>query len=149
MPDLPYANATSGKNALNDIQRVLKGFGAQSFGAMEDFETGDLVVQFRYRDRDVVVRASAKGYAAAWLRANPHTNRMRSTLKQHQDKALEQGRVAVYSILRDWLKGQITAVETGMLTFEGAFLGQLLLPSGKTVLEQAGESGLIMIEDKS
>jgi hypothetical protein len=35
------------------------------------------------------------------------------------------------------------AVETGILTFEGAFLGQILLPNGKTVLEQASNGGLL------
>jgi hypothetical protein len=38
-------------------------------------------------------------------------------------------------MLRDWIKGQVTAVESGILTFEGAFLGQILLPSGRTVLQ--------------
>jgi hypothetical protein len=29
--------------------------------------------------------------------------------------ALDQGLIAVNSILRDWVKGQITAIETGIL----------------------------------
>lgn len=45
--------------------------------------------------------------------------------------------------LRDWIKGQVTAIETGVLTFEGAFLGQILLPSGKTVLEHAEAANLL------
>ena len=49
---------------------------------------------------------------------------------------LKQAQISVYSILRDWIKGQVTAVEVGMLSFEGAFLGQILLPSGETVLER-------------
>jgi hypothetical protein len=48
---------------------------------------------------------------------------------------MDQAQIATCSILRDWIKGQITAVEVGILTFEGAFLGQLLLPNGRTVLE--------------
>jgi hypothetical protein len=31
---------------------------------------------------------------------------------------LRQGQVAVNSILRDWIKGQVTAVECGILSFE-------------------------------
>jgi hypothetical protein len=31
---------------------------------------------------------------------------------------LRQGHVAVNSILRDWVKGQMTAVECGILSFE-------------------------------
>jgi hypothetical protein len=133
---LPYENSTSGKNALNEIQKTLREFGAKSFGCMEDFETGDLLVQFEWRDRKVSLRASARGYAAAWLKHHPWNSRMRSNRIEHEKKAVNQGMIAVYSILRDWIKGQITAIETGILTFEGAFLGQILLPSGATVLEE-------------
>ena len=58
--------------------------------------------------------------------------------------------VAVYSLLRDWIKGQVTAIECGILSFEGAFLGQILLPSGRTVLEHATEGNLLpKLENKS
>jgi hypothetical protein len=137
---LPYERATSGKAALGDIQKILKEFGAKSFGSMEDFETGDLLIQFEWRDRKVSLKASAKGYAAAYLKHHPWSSRMRSSRIDYERKALEQGMIAVYSILRDWIKGQITAVETGILSFEGAFLGQILLASGRTVLEEAEDT---------
>ena len=53
--------------------------------------------------------------------------------------ALEQGQIAVWSILRDWIKGQLMAIENEILSFDAAFLGQILLPSGKTVHEQIEE----------
>jgi hypothetical protein len=137
---LPYENATSGKNALGDIQKILKEFGAKSFGSMENFETGELLVQFEWRDRRVSVKASGKGYAAAWLKHHPWSERMKLNRISYERKAVAQGMISVYSILRDWIKGQLTAVETGILTFEGAFLGQIMLPSGRTVLEEAEES---------
>lgn len=140
---LPYENATSGKNAVDEMQRILRGFGAASFGVMEDFEKGEVIVQFLWRDRPVSIRASVKGYAAAWLREHPHSSRTKSSKPDHEKKALKQGQIAVYSILRDWLKGQVTAVEVGMLTFEGAFLGQILLPSGQTILERVTEQKLL------
>ena len=43
---LPYENATSGNRAIEDIQKMLRSFGCTKFGAGEDFETGDLFVQF-------------------------------------------------------------------------------------------------------
>jgi hypothetical protein len=46
-------------------------------------------------------------------------------------------------MLRDWIKGQTTAVETGILSFEGAFLGQLLLPNGMTVFETVQAQNLL------
>lgn len=134
---LPYENSTSGERAIGEIQKLLRGFGCSKFGSMIDDGEGVVLVQFEYRNRPVSVRASIKGYAAAWLKEHPYGPRTRGTKQQHERKALDVASVAVYSILRDWIKGQITAIETGILTFEGAFLGQIMLPSGKTVLEHA------------
>lgn len=132
---LPYETSTSGERALGEIQKLLRGFGCSKFGSMIDDASGEVLVQFEYRGRPVSVKASTKGYAAAWLREHPHTYRTKGTAAQHQRKALDIASVAVYSILRDWIKGQVTAIETGILSFEGAFLGQLLLGNGSTVLE--------------
>jgi hypothetical protein len=142
---LPYENARSGKAALNDMQKILQGFGASSFGCMEDFDKGEVILQFRWRERSVTIRASGKGYAAAWLRRHPHTTRMRVTKLDYERRALHLGQTAVWSILRDWIKGQITAVEVGMLSFEGAFLGQLMLPNGQTVLERIEQDNLLAL----
>lgn len=145
---LPYENATSGKTAITDMQKILKGFGAETFGCMENFAEGEVIVQFRHRGRDVVIKASARGYATAWLKEHPWTGRTRMTMAQHQARALNVGQTAVYSILRDWIKGQITAVEVGMLTFEGAFLGQLLLEDGSTVMDRVEKQKLLRTGDR-
>lgn len=89
------------------------------------------------------VKASINGYAQAWLKEHPYTTRMRCTRADHESKAKEVGSVAVYSILRDWIKGQVTAIETGILSFEGAFLGQIMLPSGRTVLDEVSAKNLL------
>jgi hypothetical protein len=145
---LPYENATSGKKAIDDMQKLLQAFGCGSFGQMMDFDKGELLVQFTYRGRQVSVRANANGYAAAWLKQHPYSTRMRTSRTEYERKAKEIGGTAVYSILRDWIKGQIMAVETGILSFEGAFLGQILLPNGKTVMEHATAAGLLQLESK-
>lgn len=132
---LPYESATTGNNAINDIQKLLRGFGCTKFATGEDYDTGELFVQFEHKGRVVNLRASASGYAAAWLREHPFTSRTKGSLADHQAKAKRIGGIAVYSILRDWVKGQLTAVEIGMLTFESAFLAHLTLPSGMTVIE--------------
>lgn len=146
---LPYENATSGEKALGEIQKILRGFGCTQFGSMSDDDTKEIRIFFKYRDRQVEVAASIKGYAAAYLKAHPYTSRRAGSLAQYERKALDVASVAVYSILRDWIKGQVTAVETGILSFEGAFLGQILLPSGKTVLDHATTSGMLQLEQKS
>ncbi len=133
---LPYENATSGNNAIADIQKMLRGFGCNKFGTGEDYETSELFIQFEHRGRMVHLKASAKGYAAAWLREHPwNSSRSRSTRAEHEAKALQIGGIAVYSILRDWVKGQVTAIEIGMMSFEAAFLSHILLPSGMSVIE--------------
>lgn len=148
---LPYENATSGEKALGEIQKLLRGFGCAKFGSMSDDDAKEIMVQFEYRGRQVSVRASVRGYAAAWMREHPvtiyETDRARGNdvhkRLAHERKAIDIASVAVYSILRDWIKGQITAIETGILTFEGAFLGQILLANGKTVLEHAAETKML------
>lgn len=142
---LPYENATSGKAAVEEMRKLLQGFGAASFGVMEDFAAGEVIVQFVWRERRVSIKASAKGYAAAWLRHHPHTYRTKCSLAEHQQLALKQANVSVYSILRDWIRGQVTAIEVNMLSFEGAFLGQIMLPSGETVLERVTATNLLAL----
>ena len=141
---LPYENATSGDGALGELNKILTRFGCARFGTMTDNERGELIVQFTYRTRDVTVKASYRGYAAAWLREHPHTLRTRATEIQHERRALAQAQISVCSVLRDWIKGQVTAIEVGILTFEGAFLGQILLPgTGSTVLEAVMQSQML------
>lgn len=142
---LPYENATSGKSAVDDMQKLLRGFGASAFGVMEDFDKGEVIVQFTWHERRISIKANVKGYAAAWLRQHPWTFRMKVTRIQHERRAMKQANLSVYSILRDWIKGQVTAIEVGMLSFEGAFLGQILLPNGETVLERIEELKLLRI----
>ena len=132
---LPYENAVSGNRALDDIQKILTGFGASRFGTMTDNEKKEILVQFSYRGRDISVKASVAGYAEAWLKEHPFSSRSRGSLVEYERRAVAQAQVSVCSILRDWIKGQITAIEVGLLSFEGAFLGQILLGNGKTVLD--------------
>lgn len=140
---LPYENATSGGAALEDIRKVLTKFGCTRFGTMTDTQAGELIVQFSHRGRDVTAKASYHGYAAAWLREHPFGPRSRGARESHEQKALKQAEISVCSVLRDWIKGQIVAIETGVLTFEGAFLGQIMLPDGSTVLDRATSSKLL------
>lgn len=146
---LPYENATSGNRAIEEISKILREFGCGSFGHMMDFDQGVLLVQFKHRDRPVQVKASIAGYAAAWLKHHPYSHRTRCSLADHERKAKEVASIAVYSMLRDWIKGQVTAIETGILTFEGAFLGQILLPTGRTVLEEVQERKLLALAGPS
>ena len=146
---LPYENATSGGAALEEIRKLLTKFGCARFGTMTDAEHGELIVQFTFRSRDVTVKASYRGYATAWLKEHPYTQRTRGLRVDHEKKAMQQAEISVCSILRDWIKGQVMAIETGVLTFEGAFLGQILLPnSDKTILDAVTAKGILAHREK-
>lgn len=144
--NLPYSNATTGDAALGEIGKILTYFGCDRYGHMHDQAAGQLLVQFTHKGRNVSVAASFRGYANAWLKENPYGPRRSGTKAQYEAKALAQAKISVCSILRDWIKAQVTMVEVGALSFEAAFLGQLVLGNGKSVLDHAAASGYIQIE---
>src|SRR6516225_5112121 len=68
----PYASATSGGRAREEISKVLRRLGCESIGFMDDFEKQELFLAFKHRGRQVQWRASAKGWAQMYLKANPY-----------------------------------------------------------------------------
>lgn len=140
---LPYETATAGDRALTDLQKCLSTFGCQSFGTMIDQEKQVVIVAFRWRDRQVQLEASWKGYAQAWLKHHPYNMRSRGTKQDHDRKALYQGRISVCSVLRDWVKGQTTAIECGIMSFEAAFMPHMMLPTGERVIDRVQRENLL------
>lgn len=140
---LPYENATSGNRALLDLQNTLAKFGCQSFGTMTDAERGVTIVQFKWRNRAVSLEASWKGYAASWMKAHPYKWRSGYERTHHEKRALAQAQTSVCSVLRDWVKGQVTAVECGVMSFEAAFMPHMLLPSGERVIDRVQADRLL------
>lgn len=140
---LPYESATSGDKALIEIQRILAKFGCASFGTATDAERGETIVQFKWRERTVSLRASWKGYAQAWLKEHPFNSWTRGSRQDYERKALELGQRAVCSVLRDWVKGQITAVECGVIGFEAAFMPHMLLKDGRRVIDAVHAANLL------
>ncbi len=140
---LPYETATSGDKALVELQRTLAKFGCQSFGTMIDAEKGCTIVQFKWRGRTVSLEASWKGYAAAWMREHPWAKVRSRDRAAYDRKAIAIGRVAVCSVLRDWVKGQITAVECGVMSFEAAFMPHMLLSDGRRVIDKVRDDNLL------
>jgi len=57
----PYASATSGASAREEITKILRRFGCESVGFMDDFEKHEIVLAFTHRGRPIQLRASAKG----------------------------------------------------------------------------------------
>jgi hypothetical protein len=140
---VPYATASSGANARDEVTKILSRFGCESVGFMDDFADHAVILAFKHRGRPVQLRASAKGWAALYLKANPYSGHRRTSRAEWERAALDQGLVAVNSILRDWIKGQITAVETGIMSFEAVFFAHMLTGDGRSVLEVATQEKLL------
>lgn len=140
---VPYENATSGAAARDEITKLLRRFGCESVGFMDDFEAKEILLAFRHRGRQVQLKASAKGWAQMYLKAHPWSYRSRGNKIDHEQRALSQGLIAVNSILRDWVKGQVTAVECGILSFEAVFVPYMLTNDGRPAIERILEMNIL------
>jgi hypothetical protein len=77
--------------------------------------------------------------AAAGDFVQPWNYNRRSTKHEYEQAALRQGHVAVNSIIRDTIKGQVTAIECGILSFEAVFMPFMLTHDGRPLHERAAE----------
>lgn len=140
---LPYENASSGNRAYVEMQKFLDKFGCDNFGMMTKNAEGTTLVTFQHGDRPICIEASWKGYASAWLKENPWSHRRKSSKDEWSSRAIAQGKVAVPSMIRDWVKAQITMVEIGAFEFDEAFLPHIQLTDGRRVIDHARDGGLL------
>jgi len=134
---IPYTHAASGQKARLEVISLLRQFECDQIGFMDDFNTHSVILAFIHKDRKVQITASAIGWAKMYLAAHPWTSARKTTEENYQRSALKQGLVAVNSMLRDWVKGQVTMIECGLMTFEHAFAAHMLTADGKPLLEAA------------
>lgn len=130
---IPYAEAVAGPNAIQEMQKTLAAFGCSSFGTMTDNDRGCMIVMFKWRDQQVQLEASWSGYVQLLQKAG----------WRDKEKALKQAKISVCSVLRDWVKGQTTAVECGVITFHEAFMAHMVLPNGQRVIEAARSAKIL------
>lgn len=135
----PYAEARSGHAAREEITKTLQRFGCESVGFMDNFEDKSVTLAFKYRGQPVQLTASGRGWAKLYLNENPWNQKRHLSEKAYEQRWLDQGMIAVNSILRDWVKGQITAVECGILSFGAVFMPYMLTNDGRTLYERADE----------
>lgn len=143
MPDIPYANATSGMKAREEAEALLRRIGCDRIGWMNEYADHSVLLAFEHKGRSVQMRASARGWAAWFLKENPWTSRRSVSAERWKEKALAQGMVAVNSILRDWCKGQVTAIECGLFPAEAAFFAHMLAHDGRPLLRHVSEMRLL------
>lgn len=144
---VPYATANSAA-ARDEITKILRRFGCESVGFMDDFEKFSVLLAFKHRGRAIQLEASARGWATMYLKEHPWSSRRSGTRHDYEQKALQQGLRAVNSILRDWIKGQITAVECGILSFEGVFMPYMLTNDGRPLIERLNVKDMLPAPDE-
>jgi hypothetical protein len=132
---LPYSRAEAGQNAYGEIERILRQFGCSNFGVMNDWQSGKVIVQFEWRARRVSLEASWEGYAQLWKQKNKRGRGVPED--RYEARAKLAGEKAVPSILRDWVKGQVLAIECGLMPFESAFMPHMLMRDGSRVIDHA------------
>ena len=145
---LPYSSAASGANAREEITKILRRFGCESVGFMDDFDKHEVLLAFTHRGRQIQLPASAKGWAQMYLKTEPWTHRRRGSRIDYEQAALRQGHVAVNSILRDRIKGQMTAIECGILSFDAVFMSYMLTSDGRPLIERLSDSDLLPKADE-
>lgn len=90
-------------------------------------------------------RASIRSQAVARIKQNRWSDRRPTNRAQQAEKAPDQAKISGCSILRHWLKSQITAIDVGVVSFDCAFLGQMILQDGRSVLYHAVSSKMVRI----
>lgn len=141
---LPYETSTAGERALAELQRTLEKFDCQAFGTMVDRERGMTIVQFKWRGRHVSLEASWQGYAGALMKTKRQC--YGSMRARQEQEALEQAKISVCSVLRDWVKGQVTAIECGVMSFETAFMPHMLTAHGIRLIDLVTKQKLLTNE---
>jgi hypothetical protein len=110
---------------------------------MDNHNEHEVLLAFKHRGRAIQLKASAKGWAQMYLKQNPWSSSRRSSRADWEQNALRQGHIAVNSILRDWMKGRITAIECGILSFEAVFMPYMLATDGRPLIERLAESNVL------
>ena len=114
----PYYHTTNAQTARDEIIRRLSAVGCTDVEFEDDRDAYTVTVRWEHNGRKCAITGSARGWAHHHLTSYPHTSRMRLPGSAYHKQVLDKGQVAVNSILRDYLRCQLAAVETGAVSFE-------------------------------
>lgn len=122
---ITYASGTlvSMSRSREEIERTLTRFGAHDPLCIT--WKGKAAVIFEFNGKRVRIDAD--------MPTEVHTPKGRQP--RYPEKAIEQAQRQVWRALLISVKGRLTEIEAGIKSFEEAFIGDILLPSGQTVGE--------------
>lgn len=115
---------------LDEIRQTLKRYNATSFGLLEDAKR--VGVAFEMQNRRV-------RFTMPIPQPNEHRTNSRGTTRTSAqiNAAVEKARRSRWRALLLTIKAKLESIETGIETFEEAFMAQIVLPSGQTMSEWA------------
>jgi hypothetical protein len=134
----PYAADTSVsvEKSEAEIRSILRRYGAEGFAMGE--ANGQAQVMFQVADRRIVMRLTLPrrdDERFTHARVNGSDTRYRRSSDQAILKAWEQACRQKWRALALCIKAKLESVESGIETFDQAFLAHVMLPSGETVGE--------------
>lgn len=127
---MPYAQNTTvpASKSQAEIQALLEKHECGNYGFIR--QDGALVVMFDLSNRRI--RFTLKLPALKDFRM---TASQKTRTKASQESAYDQEVRRLYRALLLTIKAKLESVESGIETFEDAFLAQIVLPSGETMSE--------------
>jgi len=117
----------SPEKTLNEVQALIKRYGATKFAYGE--EENRVGVTFEMKNRRVRFVMSLPAKNEAVVRIN------QSSMTKYSEPAYQQAVRARWRALLLTIKSKVVSVESGIETFEEAFMGQIVLPNQQTVSE--------------
>jgi hypothetical protein len=129
---MKYASETSVsvERSKAEIERLLQRYGATEFA--HGWRADRAVIQFKMRDR--YIRFVLPLPDKSEFRSTPLGRRHRSD--DDTLKAWEQGCRQRWRALALTIKAKLESVESGIEELETAFMGQIVMPNGRTISEQ-------------
>lgn len=123
--------AVSVEKSKGEIERLLTRYGATEFAS--GWKAGRAIMQFRMQDR--VIRFVLPLPQQQEFRTTPSGRRARSDVATLL--AWEQGCRQRWRALALSIKAKLESTESGIEEFETAFMGQIVMPNGRTMAEIA------------
>jgi hypothetical protein len=123
----------SPERTLAEIQTLIKKYGCDSFGFMQ--QPTQVGIAFEMRNRRVRFTLPLPNPTDEAFLYTPEKHIKRTTTAARE--AYEQGIRSRWRALLLTIKAKLESVESGIETFEEAFMAQIVLPSGQTMSEWA------------
>lgn len=117
-----------------EIERTLTRYGADAFSYLQAPGVGAISFQMNGRQVRLVVRLPAQGSKEFTLTPGRRLQRSEAEALRFWEKACRQRWRALLLLV----KAQLEAIESGIISFEDAWLPFTVLPSGRTVVEEIG-----------